>query len=199
MLCCRLWKDQQFSLQQRKKGPGKQEKDKTSWEEEATHIIFKMEGVLVIKKGDNTSVCWIWVGRFRTCVRLHYPHCDVFICVDALLCGNGCNAGFYYIVMFLSCSDRTHSIAGVGRGIFTVIPPLWVMCNYPKLTFFPLFFYRHKDCVCGKPAMVSIRWRTTETYVHRWESKRCDGSTIRWHQPFKRLGVSYSLYLFNFF
>ncbi len=44
--------------------------------------------------------------------------------------------------------------------------------------------------------MVSIRRRTTATYVKRWESVRFDGSAIRRHQPFKRLGVSYLSYSF---
>ncbi len=65
------------------------------------------------------------------CVRLHHPHWDIFLCVDALLCGDGFNAGFYFVVMLLSCSDRTHNIAGGGGG-FTVIPPPCIMCNCPN-------------------------------------------------------------------
>ncbi len=65
------------------------------------------------------------LGERIMCVRFHHPHWDIFVCVDALLCGDGFNAGFYFVVMLLTCSDRTHNIAGGGGRFYCHYTPVY--------------------------------------------------------------------------
>ncbi len=95
------------------------------------------------------------------------------------------------IVIFLSCSECTHS--KTWGSVLTTIAHIYLLRSIfyrIDLGDFFLYLYRYKNCVRGKSAVVSNRWRSLKTYVQCWRGSICYGPTFSWYKPFKRLGVS---------